>query len=381
MGADNIKYRYAADGDKILDILTGPVTRGKDYTCLSCDGALRPVMGEERQHHFRHKIQTKCSTETYLHNLAKRVFVQTYQECLLKSQPYTIKYQVPVRCSACKTSGPCREGHQLRAIDLTKYFKKIDVEAQDNDFIPDILLTSGANFLYVEIAVTHFLEEKKANAGTRIIEIHIDEENDIDLIKSCCLSEEDPRIGIINFRKTPVDANLAGQCTKSIDAFVIYPNGNCKFCSIPVPEFERLSSEGIYIERVDRLGRQAPEEELTKRIERALSKDVLVRNCWICEFHCLRNQTYESYCRLKKQLVVNNNQAVTCKRFSPISKLPDCGLLVDARRRLITRPPLVKTARCVFCGRVYTENSGGWWWFNAEKSECKCNKCEKQGFS
>lgn len=91
MGADNIKYRYAADDDdKVLDILSEQVIKGKDYTCLSCGGTLRPVKGEERQHHFRHKIQTNCSPETYLHNLAKRVVngnVKVYQLRELKSVP------------------------------------------------------------------------------------------------------------------------------------------------------------------------------------------------------------------------------------------------------------------------------------------------------
>lgn len=360
------------------------------------------------------------------------MFVQTYQECLASDRPYIVQYQVPVWCRACKKHGPCPAGHQLRAIDLTKYFKKIEAETPDKDFIPDILLTSGDNSLYVEIAVTHFLEEKKVGSGIRIVEIHITEENDIDLIKSCNLSEEDLRIRVINFRKTPVAANIAGQCTKTVDSFIVYPNGKCILCPIPVPEFERLSNKVVYVERVDRLGRQAPEEEFVKRLERAFSKGVSVRNCWICIFHCLRYQTFESFCRLKKQVVDNSNQAVACKRFAPMGNLPECGLLVNARRRVfesqlaftnnqrktkdkpgvnvpredhppgwqstdtseqpqtpsvlsltsgIPRPPLVRTARCVFCGNVYAENSGRWWWFNAEKSECKCNNCEKKGLS
>ena len=336
MNSENIKYRYALDGSsRVVDIFSDQAVKGTDYICLSCNKTLRPVKGSERQHHFRHKVQANCSSETYLHNLAKRIFAQTYQECLDNGRPYIINYLVPVRCIACSSNGPCNVGQQLQSVDLTKHFKVIDIEARNEGFIPDILLTSGVNSLYVEIAVTHFLEDKKVNSGVRIVEIHVDSENDIELITSCCLSEENPRIKIANFRKVPIDLHCADQCVKSIYCFIVYPSGKSILRSISIPEFEGLVDKGIHVEKVDRFGRGTPEEEFTNRLGRAFQKGLPVRNCWLCSFHCLRYQTFQSFCRLKKSVVENSNQAVDCDRYNQIEKVPDCGLIRDAQNRVL----------------------------------------------
>jgi len=49
----------------------------------------------------------------------------------------------------------------LRKIDITKLFKKIDLEKRDSSFIPDLLLKSEKEKIYVEIAVTHKCSDEK----------------------------------------------------------------------------------------------------------------------------------------------------------------------------------------------------------------------------
>ena len=451
MGVDSIKYRYALDEDsKVVDIITGNAVKTKAYTCLSCSKTLLPVQGSERQHHFRHKVQADCSAETYLHNLAKRIFAQTYQDCLDGGRPYTISYRVPVRCIDCNDRGPCEVGHQLQSVDLTKHFKNIDIESRIDGFVPDILLSSQANRLFIEIAVTHFVEEKKNSSGNRIVEIHINDESDIDLITSCLLTEEDPRIKIANFRKTPVDLNLADQCTKAIACFVVYPSGKCILDSVPVPKFKGLVGKAVHIEKIDDFGRSSLQEEFTIRLGKAFQRGIPVKNCWLCSFHGLKFHTIQSFCKLKKTVIENSNQAVGCNSYRQIKKLPECGLITDAQNKLIEAqvkrtkerrqsqdpakraiqgdkqdiahdffarmgeagakstneahtnqyqqmPPAPtsettdttqqersksgKKASCVFCGAVFEEESIDWWWFNAEKGECKCKPCLQKGLS
>ena len=52
----SIKYRYALDDGRVIDIRSDAVIR-KEYCCLSCGNILVPVLGDVRQQHFRHKTQ------------------------------------------------------------------------------------------------------------------------------------------------------------------------------------------------------------------------------------------------------------------------------------------------------------------------------------
>lgn len=330
---NDIKYQYALDESRTIDIGSDNVVRGKEYACLSCGNVLIPVLGEFRQKHFRHKIQVECSSETYLHNLAKRMFFQTYNECLNNNRPYFIEYCVPTRCNACKEYGPCEIGHELKRTDLAKHFKETSLEIRDDEFIPDILLKSGSESLYVEIAVTHFVEEKKASSEKRIIEITVNDENDIELITSCQLSERDERVSIRNFRLTPINSNLGNECRKTVNCFVLYPNGKSKLGSIPVLEYESLVDKGMYVDKIQTYGAEA----FINKVAELHLKGMKIKNCWLCTFHCLHFRTRESYCQLLKKHLENKNQAVDCPKYKPKTVIPECGLIQEAESRLMKR--------------------------------------------
>lgn len=330
---NDIKYQYAIDESRTIDIGSDKVVRGKEYTCLSCGNALIPVLGEIRQKHFRHKNQIECSSETYLHNLAKRMFFQTYKECLSNNQPYFLGYYVPTRCNACNGYGPCEIGHELKRTDLTMHFKEIFLEARDGKFIPDILLKRGSESLFVEIAVTHFVEENKASSGIRMIEIAVNDENDIDLITSCQLSEQDARISISNFRLAPINGNFANQCRKTVNCFVLYPNGKSKLGPLPILEYESLVDKGMYVEITQMYGAEA----FINKVAELHLKGMKIINCWLCTFHCLHFRTRESYCQLLKKHLENKNQAVDCPKYKPKAVIPKCGLIQEAEARLMKR--------------------------------------------
>jgi len=328
-----IKYQYALDESRALDIGSDDVVRGKEYTCLSCGNVLIPVLGEIRQRHFRHKIQVDCSSETYLHNLAKRMFFQTYNECLNNSRPYFLEYCVPTHCNACKEYGPCETGHVLKCTDLTQHFKEISMESRDSEFIPDILLKRGSETLYVEIAVTHFVEENKTSSGKRIIEISVNNENDVELITSCELSERDNRVSIRNFRLTPIDGNFANECRKTVNCFVLYSNGKSKLGPLTVLEYESLVVKGIYVEKTPTYGAEA----FINKVAELHLKGMKIKNCWLCTFHCLHFRTRDSYCQLLKKHLENKNQAVDCPKYKAKSSIPECGLIHEAEARLIEK--------------------------------------------
>ena len=51
--------------------------RAEHYYCVGCGGEMSAVLGEKRDHHFRHK-EAHCSWESYLHKLGKMRLKQRF---------------------------------------------------------------------------------------------------------------------------------------------------------------------------------------------------------------------------------------------------------------------------------------------------------------
>ena len=87
-----ITYKFAYDYEQnTIDIKTlSKANRIEKFTCLSCGNELIPILGEIKEHHFRHKVivENNCSQETYLHKLAKNKFYETYDKCLKSNRSW-----------------------------------------------------------------------------------------------------------------------------------------------------------------------------------------------------------------------------------------------------------------------------------------------------
>ncbi len=430
-----IKYRYAFDVNRrLVEINSSLVVKGKDYICLSCNRSLLPIKGPIRQQHFRHKVHGDCSMETYLHSLAKLVFQQTYNDCLLNREPFLVEYKVPLHCSACKN----HVGYESKQVDLTKYFTKITPEIPDRGFIPDLLLTSDASndSLYVEIAVTHFVEENKASSGARIIEISISEESDIDLISSCCISEEDPRVSTYNFKKDPllrpnlhtcqsdiaeITVTSSKRYEPSIPSFFLFKNsGKCLQKNCTKSEYDNLSARSNYSKMLDIPGADSIENSdfllhfFVENIQKAHLAGNRFKNCWLCNFHRRKIDranmlgtrhwhTYSySYCNKHKRSIENSNNAVDCKEFWIINNLKPEDDLHEYNRirtakfmeRKIASDTTMRNnnytssqqiipnqddIKCLECGKITSKQDT--WWFSTDTKTCICTKCLKLKYS
>ena len=345
-----VKYRYAADDNgAVVDIESEDVVPSKDYICLSCDNILRPVLGQIMQKHYRHKVQANCSIETYLHNLAKKMFYQTYMEYLKLETPYEIEYKVQKQCTYCQ-HGPCNIGTLSKRTDITRYFneKEIYVEKRDGAFTPDILLRNDKDSLYVEIAVKHYVEEPKLNSGVRIVEISVNDEIDVDLIRSGFLSVNDKRVRTYNFRPVPVLGDFKEECKKNRKCFILYPSGKSRVKSIHVWEQKKLTSEGIHVDQV----RTLEDEAYIHKVAKVFKLGLNIKNCWLCTYHCLNFRTKDSFCKILKEQI-EPNQAVECTKYRPMETIPACGLIQSAVNELqkgsrkMTRHPKVKSTNIV----------------------------------
>lgn len=172
-------YAYDENGELIF-LQEGYIYDRKDYKCLACGEAMRPVMGEERVWHFRHKINNpQCSEETYLHRLAK---------ALIKEESFFITYNIQETCPNIKNcphrSEKCYSTKRHK-IDLKEIYDTCEVEKTDGNSLyrADLKISSNKRSdtkpIFIEVDCTHDCTPGKIDSGIQIIELKINEEKDI----------------------------------------------------------------------------------------------------------------------------------------------------------------------------------------------------------
>lgn len=159
--------------------------RAKHYYCVGCGGEMSAVLGDKREHHFRHK-EAHCSWESYLHKLGKIQLKQRFDT----QKEFVIKYYVEHHCDkskGCKLEPIYRDKkcnrRELIAFDLKKLFDTCEEEVTHKGFRADLMLSSKENPerepIFLEISVTHDCEHEKLASGIQIIELKITDEKDV----------------------------------------------------------------------------------------------------------------------------------------------------------------------------------------------------------
>jgi|WetSurMetagenome_2_1015567.scaffolds.fasta_scaffold115707_2 hypothetical protein len=338
-----IKYKYAIAQSgtiiKIDSLSKEPISRDQSFTCISCKRPLIPRLGNIRQKHFAHKSPYKCSNETYLHKLAIQLFYQEYLYCLSNSLPFFIEAKQLKICSlkheelgySCELIG-------FTKFDLTKYYKSIFIEEKEENLIPDITLyrDNQDEKLFIEIAVTHFLEPKKINSGYRIIELKIESESDLEPIKKHLISSKDSNITFLNFKIETAYGNFCnGICKKKFGFFLVEKSGNCKIYTYTLTKIsEYLHKNQDIIKHF----------KVNENLNRTYSKykyliakyyllDKSAKNCYICKN--FKNNTSPLgidppiHCKL---LGTKNhsNKASECNHFDPDDRLINSYVYVSS---------------------------------------------------
>lgn len=79
-----VKFHNATDSEgniiNIADVKKGH--RAKQYYCVGCGKDMSAVLGEKREHHFRHK-EAVCSWESYLHKLGKKFLIIGFYKIIM----------------------------------------------------------------------------------------------------------------------------------------------------------------------------------------------------------------------------------------------------------------------------------------------------------
>ncbi|MDR0598471.1 MAG: hypothetical protein LBG84_00095 [Treponema sp.] len=187
-----ILYKYAENSaGKIIHI--DNAVKGNEYFCPGCKQSFIFKHGQIRRHHFAHKNDTdNCSKETYLHELGKKIFCETYEQCLNANEPFYISTSVS---AVCKYNGITQYKNCIKGatvpFDLTSSFKHIECEKNHGNFRPDITLSNDfGDIIFIEIAVTHPCDKEKIASKNKIIEINIKDESDVSVIIGKTLTDQ-----------------------------------------------------------------------------------------------------------------------------------------------------------------------------------------------
>jgi hypothetical protein len=332
-----IKYKYARNSENrivyIEDLERTDDIKQEVFTCISCGNLLIPKLGKIRQKHFAHKYVQNCSEETYLHRLAKLVFAQEYQSCLDRKEPFYIELEIGRRCNAYEKyfGKVCCLESIYKTFDLTKRYVKLDVEKKDGDFVPDILISNklGTKKIFIEIAVTHQITQKKVQSKLEIIEIRIKNEEDILSLRQRIIRQEDPKIKLVNFEIKPEQGNICnGQnCAEKIGLFQVYKNGKSilTWQSLPKTYFliERRKHSFLDYKVISSDKEYARNDEYKKNVIDAYNAKIAIKNCFLCRYHGDNWSYYDEdlpiFCKFLK-IKCNSNHASACQYYRPDPK-------------------------------------------------------------
>ncbi|GAB3047883.1 hypothetical protein GCM10027155_12150 [Acinetobacter apis] len=329
------RYQYAKNKQgkaiKAIDLVGQSIFN--DFFCFGCGKLLiAKVNGKVKKPHFAHKNIQECNGETYLHCLGKQVFFETYNNCLKENDPFYIEFSIPKRCHKFKRviRKYCGLGFTSRRYDLTNYYSKVKVEKKDNNFIPDILLlreSSPKETIYVEIAVTHFLSEKKESSGKRIIEIPINSEEDIDKIKNYHITENDALFLGFNQGIAVIPESECVCMKKQFFAFYVWDSGKSflelTYLSDIETKIAKFKQRIVYYNLIEtdlefvnssiQYG-YSHGEFFISQVRLASQNKVPIKNCYLCKYSG-ENWSFDGnqpiYCKAKKTKC-GSNQAAEC---------------------------------------------------------------------
>lgn len=149
------------------------VSRGLacDCVCPCCGEIVIARQGVIREWHFAHSSGVECDggAESALHLAAKQVLLESYG-LTLPEIVENVTVELP--------DGRTGTAQSVRS-EVWLDYQSVEVEKSFGDIKPDVVITYGEEVLFVEIAVTHFIDDDKASIIARMdiptIEIDLSE--------------------------------------------------------------------------------------------------------------------------------------------------------------------------------------------------------------
>lgn len=163
MSAEKHKIVYALKDNELVSI--NDVERGLKCACVcpACGEPLIARKGDKMMHHFAHHSGSDCdyAYESSLHLMAKRILSET--QCIMIPPVY-------IDFPSYKEKETLSEAKEIMVdnVELEKYYGNI---------VPDIIVYSKGRPLFIEIYVTHKIDDSKLKKlqekGISVIEIDL----------------------------------------------------------------------------------------------------------------------------------------------------------------------------------------------------------------
>lgn len=186
--AQYTKAMYRGHKITIEDTTSEMRERGA-FMCINCQQELTPVLGKDREPHFRHLVENHdCNYESYIHKLAKAALRDLFYD----SEKFIVSYQAEFDCKykdKCKFHEDRCKRQDFNEINLKDYYDTCEMEKSSFittinrklRLVPDLKLTSKAHpengELFLEVLVTSPCSEDKIKSGKRIVEIAFPEDD------------------------------------------------------------------------------------------------------------------------------------------------------------------------------------------------------------
>lgn len=246
-----IKYQYAYDeNNNIIDIknIDSEYRKEHSFHCIGCNGKMKANFCKTKTDYFSH-YGDSCSSETYLHELAKKVFKQkfeNYTSVLLQFEQSDLcdNHQT---CAFYKFSLCSKKNEKI--FDLKDFYNVCQEEKVIDKYKADLLLSDSKGKykkpILIEIFVTHQCTEDKINSRLKIIEFKIESELDIRKLLDQPIKKDSERIKLYGFKEESNDKIQLGN--RLIRKITFYDNGkyrvneiNCRSVSEVKKESESL---------------------------------------------------------------------------------------------------------------------------------------------
>lgn len=157
---DEEYFTQALKNGKLVHI--SEVQNGLDCGCI-CPSCETPVVAynnpkNKNKHHFKHHSKRNCYFyyETMLHYMAKEIIAKDLRltvpnhKFMLSDYAWSYGYNLRFEKTPTEMIEPC-----------VLEFQSVEVEKYQNGIKPDLICGTKGKELHIEIAVTHFIDEKK----------------------------------------------------------------------------------------------------------------------------------------------------------------------------------------------------------------------------
>ncbi len=249
------KLQYALKDNTLVSV--DQVEKGLACNCIcpACKAQLVAKKGEKNKHHFAHHNGSSCATgyQTSLHLLAKDLI---NEKKMIKIPPV---YCEMFREDANEPKGYTFKKEKISEATVLKDVK-VSLEQKDNGIIPDIIVEYKERKLYVEIYVSHKVDDNKKaivqNNNVSMMEIDLSDVNRMiskEELSKYLFERTSKSVWIYNTYKNKIKKEQLAKKNDFIKKQKIerenkirssFEKALCPLCSAPIVKY-RLYSDGF----------------------------------------------------------------------------------------------------------------------------------------